>query len=94
MAEIEVSNEQERDHQWSYQVVVYDQGRRHAFDVTLGYADYDHWSHGRVPPSRVVQAAFEFLLENEPVTSIMTRFDCSVIRRYFPKVDKDLPARL
>ena len=77
---------------WSYDVTVTDDaGGEHRFDVTLGWSDYDLWSRGRVPPSRVVEAAFRFLLANEPVGSIMARFDCSVIRRYFPQVDRELP---
>lgn len=94
MPEIEVGTESETATHWSYEVCVFDQGRTHRFDVTLSFQDYDLWSRGRVAPSRVVEAAFEFLLDNEPTTSIMTRFDCSVIRRYFPKVDTELPRRL
>ncbi len=91
MAEIEVGTETEQDNRWSYDVKVYDDGRSYEYDVTLSFADYDLWSRGRVPPSRVVEAAFEFLLRNEPASSIMSRFDCSVIRRYFPEVDRALP---
>lgn len=94
MAEIEIGREQESDNQWRYDVTVFDAGRTHHYDVTLSYADYDLWSHGRVAPSRVVEAAFEFLLDHEPATSIMSRFDCSVIRRYFPQVDEQLPDQL
>lgn len=91
MADIEIGQEQEQDNQWHYEVTVYDAGRTHRYDVTLSYSDYDLWSHGRVAPSRVVEAAFEFLLKNEPASAIMSRFDCSVIRRYFPQVDQQLP---
>lgn len=70
---------------------VEDGGQTHAYDVTLSWADYDLWSHGRVAPEKVVRAAFEFLLAREPATSILPRFDCSVIRRYFPDVDAELP---
>ena len=61
------------------------------FKVTLSWADYDLWCHGRVAPQRVVQAAFEFLLSRENASSILSKFDCSVIRRYFPEVDRELP---
>lgn len=92
MSEIEIGPETEETNHWRYEVRVFDQGRTHDYTVTLSFADYDHWSHGRVPPSRVVEAAFEFLLEREPVTSILNSFDCSVIRRYFPEVDDKLPS--
>lgn len=94
MADIEVGTETEADNHWSYAVSVFDGGRKHDYAVTLSFQDYDLWSRGRVAPSRVVEAAFEFLLGNEPATSIMSRFDCSVIRRYFPHVDQQLPEML
>jgi len=94
MADIEVGTETEHDTHWAYQVRVFDGGRTHDFAVTLSFQDYDLWSRGRVAPSRVVEAAFSFLLKNEPATSIMNKFDCSVIRRYFPAVDQQLPTRL
>ena len=91
MADIEVGTETERDHAWSYQVRVFDGGRTHEYAVTLSFSDYDHWSHGRVAPSKVVHRAFEFLLQRESAESILSKFDCSVIRRYFPEVDRELP---
>ena len=92
--EIEIGPETENANHWSYGVRVFAGGQTHTYAVTLSFQDYDHWSHGRVPPSRVVEAAFEFLLDHEPATAIMSKFDCSVIRRYFPSVDQDLPKRL
>lgn len=94
MADIEVSDEAEHTNHWSYAVSVFDGGRKHDYAVTLSFQDYDLWSRGRVAPSRVVEAAFVFLLDNEPASSIMARFDCSVIRRYFPRVDQELPGLL
>lgn len=94
MPEIEIGPEQEKPNHWAYHVRVFDAGRTHEYDVTLSFQDYDHWSRGRVSPSRVVQAAFEFLLEREPASSILAKFDCSVIRRYFPDVDRELPKKV
>ena len=91
MAEIEIGPETEGKHNWAYQVTVFDAGRRHRYDVTLSFQDYDHWSHGSIPPSKVVEKAFKFLLQREPADAIMSKFDCSVIRRYFPEVDTELP---
>ena len=91
MSEIEIGPETEEASCWRYEVRVFADGRTHDFEVTLSFADYDHWSHGRVGPSRVVESAFEFLLQREPATSILSKFDCSVIRRYFPEVDEKLP---
>ena len=94
MSQIDVTTETEGENHWIYQVVVDDQQVKYDYQVTLSWADYDLWSRGRVPPEKVVHAAFEFLLEREPASAILRKFDCSVIRRYFPKVDTDLPNRV
>ncbi len=94
MADIEVGQETEQANHWAYTVRVFDNGRAHDFVVTLSFQDYDLWSRGRVAPSRVIDAAFRFLLANEPATAILPKFDCSVIRRYFPQVDRELPELL
>jgi len=94
MADIEVGQETESDNHWAYDVSVFADGRKHDYRVTLSFQDYDLWSRGRVSPSRVVESAFKFLLKNEPASAIMDKFDCSVIRRYFPQVDEELPGML
>lgn len=91
MARIDVLTETEGHNHWSYEVRVSDAGRRHDYRVTLNWADYDLWSHGRVSPYKVVAAAFEFLLQRESAENILARFDCSLIRRRFPCVDAELP---
>ena len=94
MPTIEIGTETESPNQWAYVVAVRDGSVTHDYRVTLSWADYDLWSHGRVAPQRVVKAAFEFLLAREPAGEILGRFDCSVIRRYFPEVDRELPGML
>lgn len=95
MASIRVTSETDSRNGWTFAVEVLDEeGRDHHYTVTLSWSDYDHWSHGAKSPERVVEAAFEFLLDREPATAILPKFDCAVIRRYFPDVDEDLPKRL
>ncbi len=94
MAEIEIQHEREGDRGWQYQAVVCADGRRYELAISLSFSDYDLWSRGRVPPERVVQAALTFLLTREGPESILSKFDCSVIRRYFPQVDRELPELL
>ena len=94
MAEIEVGEETESTHHWAYEVRVFDAGRAYPFTVTLSFQDYDLWSRGRVAPSRVVEACFRYLLARESPGEIMPKFDCSVIRRFFPEVDAELPGQL
>lgn len=90
MADIEIVTETEEANCWSYHVRVFDSGKKHEHQVTLSWADYDLWCRGRVAPQKVVHAAFLFLLAHEPADAILANFDCSVIRRYFPKVDQEI----
>ena len=92
MPTIEILTETEGRNCWSYHVRVDNGGRQYEFRVSLSWSDYDLWCHGRVAPQNVVRAAFEFLLAREPAGEILPKFDCAVIRRYFPDVDKQLPA--
>ena len=75
------------------------------FDVTVGGAGTEH--HVTVPESliadlrlpaddlnRVVRESFEFLLEREPASSIMSEFSLDVIPKYFPEYEEELPKRL
>jgi hypothetical protein len=91
MPRIEIVTETEGTNCWSYHVRVGSGAADHDFHVSLSWADYDLWCHGRVAPQNVVHAAFEFLLDREEVTAILPRFDCALIRRYFPEIDRQLP---
>ena len=94
MHRINVLTETDGPNHWTYTVQVTSGTTTRGFDVTLHWSDYNMWSHGRVAPEKVVHAAFEFLLTQEPASSILQRFDCAVIRRYFPQVDQELPTFL
>jgi hypothetical protein len=45
-------------------------------------------------PERCLEAAFRFLLDREPKESILSRFDVTVISRYFPEFERELPRYL
>ena len=91
MTKIKIGTETEGRNQWSYDVSVSDAGCDYHYVVTLNWSDYDLWSRGRVAPEKVVRATFEFLLSREPASAILRKFDCSLVRRYFPEVDAELP---
>lgn len=63
------------------------------FDVTAAPDYIARLGKGR-PAEDVVRAAFQFLLEREPRTAILPRFDLSVIPRHFPEFETALPAFL
>jgi hypothetical protein len=62
-------------------------------EVTLGAADLARLG-GESSGAALVEAAFAFLLEREPKESILSRFDVSVISRYFPEFERELPRYL
>jgi hypothetical protein len=45
-------------------------------------------------PERVVRESFDFLLEREPATSILSEFSLDDIPRYFPEYAEELARRL
>ena len=49
---------------------------------------------GTHTPERCIEAAFRFLLDREPKESILRRFDITVICRYFPEFEHELPSYL
>ncbi|MHC4996915.1 MAG: hypothetical protein ACYTGQ_17900 [Planctomycetota bacterium] len=94
MTKIDVMTETDSPRGWTFEVRVQEGGETREFEVTLSWAEYDLWSRGQVAPERVVDSVFVFLLQNEPLEAIKQRFDCAVIRRYFPRVDQELPGLL
>jgi hypothetical protein len=74
-----------------YEVEVTDRGASHRFRVSV--AD-DLIERTGADPAAIVRATFAFLLEREPVDSILGTFDCSVVARYFPEYQAELPRYL
>jgi hypothetical protein len=74
-----------------YEVEVADRGARHHFRVSV---PDDLVERTGADPAAIVRATFAFLLEREPVDSILGTFDCSVVARYFPEYQAELPRYL
>jgi hypothetical protein len=62
--------------------------------VTVAADALERLDPGASGPDRLVRAAFEFLLEHEPASSILRSFDLPVIGRYFPGWEADIRGRL
>jgi hypothetical protein len=60
------------------------------FDVTLAKKDFERLARSGEAPEAFLKRCFEFLLEREPVSSILSRFDVSVISRYFPEFERTI----
>ena len=72
-----------------YRVVV-QQGRHETtHDVTVTPDDVRRYAPDATP-ERLLEASFEFLLEREPASSILSRFALPVIERYFPEYPHEI----
>jgi hypothetical protein len=89
-AKIEVEKTSEEE----FQVRVTEGKSQTSHRVTLTKADYDRIAGGKIEPAELVRRSFEFLLANEPKESILTRFDLTVISRYFPDFEREIQRRL
>jgi hypothetical protein len=78
----------------SFEVRVREGGGETRHHVTLSRRTFERLAGGAETPERCVEAAFRFLLDREPKESILARFDLTVISRYFPEFERDLPRYL
>ncbi len=62
--------------------------------VTLEPDYYDKIAGGKVPAEKLIEKSFEFLLERESNTSILSSFDLPLINHYFPEYEKSITQRL
>ena len=62
--------------------------------VTVTSEVYDDLTEGNVSIERLIEKSFEFLLQREPNTSILRRFDLPIIGRYFPEYEKTIRSML
>jgi len=61
--------------------------------VTLEPDYYDKLTGGKVTPEKLIEKSFEFLLERESNTSILSSFDLTLINRYFSAYEKSIVQR-
>ena len=62
--------------------------------VTMARDTCEQLTTGTHTPEHCVTAAFQFLLDREPKESILSHFDITVISRYFPEFERELPGYL
>ncbi len=59
-------------------------------DVNVEQAYASKLCHGKLTTAKLVEKSFEFLLARESNTSILRRFDLSVINNYFPEYEAEI----
>lgn len=75
-------------------VTVTEGGNSTTHRITVDKTDYQRLTDGKVPPERLVEASFEFLLEREPKESILRSFNLMTIQNYFPEYESQIGNRL
>ena len=61
--------------------------------VTLTQDYYQTLTGSRISPETLIEKSFEFLLERESNTMILSRFDLPIIGDYFPEYEKSIVQR-
>jgi hypothetical protein len=74
-----------------FEVVVREGEGETRHHVTMSREMCDRLTADKHAPERCLEAAFRFLLDREPKESILGRFDVTVISRYFPEFERELP---
>lgn len=77
-----------------FEVQVRDNGSESVHRVTVPESLIEELGISGSDYERVVRESFDFLLEREPASSIMSEFSLEVIPRYFPEYKEELSKRL
>jgi len=78
----------------TFEVVVKEGKGESRHQVTMAKDTHQRLAGGAHTPEACLEAAFRFLLEREPKEAILGRFDITVIARYFPEFERELPRYL
>ena len=82
------------DDPYGFEVRVATRGTETRHRVTMTGATYQKLAGEKASPERVIEAAFEFLLDREPKESILGSFDVKVISSYFPNFESEIGSYL
>jgi hypothetical protein len=77
-----------------FRVRVTEAGSESTHEVTLDPKYFARLAGATALPEDLIRKSLEFLLEREPKESILSRFDLSVISRYFPEYEREIKKRL
>jgi hypothetical protein len=80
-----------REEPMRFQVILREGRDATRHNVTLRRETIGRLSCGDRDADKIVEAALRFLLAREPKESILASFDVSVISRYFPEFERELP---
>lgn len=90
MYSIRADKEREDEKSSFFTVTVALGDNEYHYKVTLDSDYYQTVTQGKISPTELVVKAFHFLLDNEPPESILSSFNISIIKKYFPNFEKDV----
>ena len=90
MANVRISSTGTRE----FKVEVHDADQQTSHRVTVPESLMEELDLSEADHERVVRESFDFLLEREPASSIMSEFSLDVISGYFPEYPEELRRRL
>ena len=79
---------------FEFEVIVREPNGESRHYVTMSRKTCERLTAGQHTPERCLEAAFQFLLDREPLEAILRRFDVTVISGYFPEFEQVLPTYL
>jgi len=88
MATITISSEKQTETGWQFTVEVSDSESARSYTVTVTQDDWQNLTAEQVPPAKLIKQSFRFLLTKESKESILSSFDLSVIKTYFPNYEQ------
>ncbi len=74
---------EETEYKWIFEVGL--DNYRYIVDLDKGY--FANLADKGTSPEVLIRASFEFLLEREPASSILSNFELSIIQNYFPEYE-------
>jgi hypothetical protein len=74
-----------------YKVTLEQEGTEHTVELSKDY--FEKLTSGNASEEELIEESFDFLLEREPASSILPRFDLPTISRYFPEYEGEMARR-
>jgi len=90
MAEIKIKKQKEAEDSWRFEVEIKEEDSQTTHFVTVDKDYFTRFSGKFSLPEELVKKSFEFLLEHEPKESILSEFNISVIKTYFPEYEEEI----
>ncbi len=78
----------------AFEVTVQESGGSTRHRVTVSEDELRRFGGATADPGALVKESLRFLLEREPIESILGSFAIQVIERYFPEYPKEIVRRL